>query len=267
MKIYAEITAIYLLLGLVVFASACGNTVKTASSEPEPVPIVPAVSAAAPEPLPISKIPNLQTELLDERHKKTEAPIGAFDFKNFTYPLPRGWQDADGKEAVLENGFRPMSEEPEQIGLSYVTTKFLDGDGDNQDEAFVILKIDTGGAAVPQLVYVFAWKDNEPQMIWYFRTGDRADGGLKDIRAENGEIVVELFGQDRYIIGELDTSKITGDEEQLCCPTFYTRSSYKWNGNMFRLSGKRLTFSVADKKAPPTENMGELIEKQNSGKK
>jgi hypothetical protein len=160
-----------------------------------------------------------------------------------------------------------MSEEPEQIGLSYVTTKFLDADGDGRDEAFVILKIDTGGAALPQLVYVFAWKDEAPQMIWYFRTGDRADGGLKDVRAENGEVVVELFGQDRYIIGELDTSKITGDEEQLCCPTFYTRSRYKWNGNIFRLSGKRQTFSVTDKQAPPIENMGELIEKQNSGKK
>jgi hypothetical protein len=182
--------------------------------------------------------------------------------------LPRGWQDSEG-EVVLVNGKRPMemTEEVERIGISYVTTKFFDVTADSQDEAFVVLKIETGGAAIPQIVYVFQWKDEKPEMIWYFRTGDRADGGLKDIRAENGEAVIELFGQDRYIVGELDTAKVTGDEEQLCCPTFYTKSRYKWNGNNFQLQGKRLTFSTVDKNAPPIENMAEWVEKQNSGKK
>ena len=104
-------------------------------------------------------------------------------------------------------------------------------------------------------------------MIWHFRTGDRADGGLKDIRVENGLAVVELFGQDRYILGELDTAKITGDEEQLCCPTHFTKSRYKWNGNVFRIEGKRLTYQTADPNAAPVENMIEVIEKQNGGKK
>jgi hypothetical protein len=272
MKIYARITATCLLLGLVIFASACGNTAEITPTETHAAPAASVETPRAPEPSPESKIPNLQTELLDARDKSTASPIGRFDFRNYTYPLPRGWQDSDGKDVVLENGARPMlmSEESERIGLSYVTTKFLDATGDGLEEAFVILKIETGGAAIPQLVYVFEWIDGEPEMIWYFRTGDRADGGLKDIRPENGEVTIELFGQDRYIIGELDTSKITGDEEQLCCPTYFTRSRYKWNGSMFRISGKRLTFSVADKTAPPVENMGEVVEKiakQNGGKK
>jgi hypothetical protein len=139
--------------------------------------------------------------------------------------------------------------------------------GDGVDEALVVIKIETGGSAIPQLVYLFAWKNNEPELIWHFRTGDRADGGLKNIRAENGEVVVELFGQDRYIVGELDTAKITGDEEQICCPTHFTLSRYKWNGSNFRLQGKRLTYSVADRTAPPIENMVEHVEKKNGGKK
>jgi len=206
--------------------------------------------------------PNLQAAILDDRYKTTDSPVGNFDFKNYEYPLPHGWEDADGKNAILENGLRRMSETEKKIGLSYVATKFFDVTGDGQDEAFVILKIDTAGSAIPQIVYIFTWKNDKPELIWYFRTGDRSDGGLKDVRVENGELVVELFGQDRFLLGELETSKITDDLEQICCPTFFTRTNYKWNGNVFRMQGKRLTFSIADKNAAPVENMGEVVERE-----
>jgi len=255
-----------LLFIQIVFCVACGGKAETAPNNVAPAPVATATPMSTPE---TSKIPNLQTELLDDRNKTTASPLGKFDFKNYKYPLPRGWQDSDGKEVELVDGKRPMemTEEVERIGLSYLTTKYFDATGDGQDEAFVILKIETGGGAIPQLVYVFTWKDDKPEMIWYFRTGDRADGGLKDIRAENGETVIELFGQDRYIVGELDTAKVTGDEEQLCCPTHFTKSRYKWNGSAFRIEGKRLTYLTADKNAPPIENMVEWVEKQNRGKK
>lgn len=269
MKIRTLFTAVFLLSIGILFSACAGGAVETASSEANVMPTVVVETPVPPETAPTPKIPNLQTELTDERNKTTQSPLGAFDFKNFKYPLPRGWQDSDGKEVELVDGKRPMemTEEVERIGLSYVTTKFLDATADGQDEAFVILKIETGGGAIPQIVYVFGWKDNAPELIWYFRTGDRADGGLKDIRVENGLTVVELFGQDRYILGELDTAKITGDEEQLCCPTHFTKSRYKWNGSAFRLEGKRLTYQTADASAAPVENMVEVVEKQNGGKK
>ncbi len=272
MKIRTHFTAVFLLSVNILFSACGGAAVETAANETNVMPTVTIetpVTPATPEPVPSPKIPNLQTELIDERNKTTASPLGAFDFKNFKYPLPRGWQDSDGKEVELVDGKRPMemTGEVERIGLSYVTTKFLDATSDGQDEAFVILKIETGGGAIPQIVYVFGWKDNAPELVWFFRTGDRADGGLKDIRMENGLVVVELFGQDRYILGELDTAKITGDEEQLCCPTHFTKSRYKWNGSAFRLEGKRLTYRTNDPNAAPVENMVEAVEKQNGGKK
>lgn len=207
------------------------------------------------------KLPNLQTEIFDGKNKTTASSLGKFDFKNYVYPLPHGWHDADGKEATLLNGGRRMSED--RIGLSYAATKFGDVTGDGEDEAFVILKIETAGSAIPQIVYIFTLLTDEPELIWYFRTGDRADGGLKDLRSEGGELVVELFGQDRYILGEVETSKITGDVEQLCCPIFFTRTRYKWNGKNFQLQGKRETFSIEDKSAPPVNNKNDaLIEEQ-----
>ncbi|MFN6965012.1 MAG: hypothetical protein ACK4S4_14780 [Pyrinomonadaceae bacterium] len=238
--------------------------------------------AAEPERSP-SPFPNLQAELLDERNRTTASPLANVDFKNHTYPLPRGWQNPDGSDLVLANGkIEPVSidtdidMEPEElaerkarrrIGASYVATKFFDATGDGQDEAVVILKIETTGSAIPQVVYIYEWRDGQPELIWYFRTGDRADGGLKDIRGEDGRLVVELYGQDRFLLGETETLKITGDEEQLCCPTHFTRTSYRWNGRNFQMQGKRLTFAVADPAAPPVENMAELIEKQKGAKR
>lgn len=225
-----------------------------------PPPTPEATAVPMPEASPSPKIPNLQTELLDVRNKTTVSPIGKIDFKNYTYPLPRGWQGAGGvAELTIENGIAPASQEDKQIGLSYVTAKYLDVTGDGQDEAFVILKIETAGAAIPQVVYVFEWQNNTPELIWYFRTGDRADGGLKDLRAENGELIVELYGQDRFVLGETETGKITGDEEQLCCPIFFTRTTYKWNGKNFLMQRKRLTFSVENPNTPPVENMADKV--------
>lgn len=260
--------------------SACQNRVETPPPAPEAT-----IAAAPPQPtaVPAPLIPNLQSELLDARDKTTASAIGNFDFKNYSYPLPHGWENPDGSDSTLVNGrLAPVSvatndemspddkadaKGRRRIGLSYVTTKYFDVTGDGEDEALVVLKIETAGSAIPQIVFVFTWKDGKPELIWPFRTGDRADAGLKDIRAENGELVVELYGQDRFLLGANETGKITNDREQLCCPTYFTRTRYKWNGKNFQLQGKRLTFLTADPKAPPAENLGEIVNtKENKSK-
>ena len=255
------------------FSSACVETGQNAGPTPEvrvaQTPAVNGLPRSSPE------IPNLQAEILDGRGKTTNSPLGKFDFRNFTYPLPRGWQNPDGSDLTLVDGHvgpvrKDLDDEmsPDEkaelkagrrIGMSYVTTKFLDVTGDGQDEAAVILKVETAGSAIPQIVYLFEWKDAAPALLKHFRTGDRADGGLKDIRVEGGELVLELYGQDRFLLGETETGKITGDEEQLCCPTFFTRTRYKWNGRDLLLQGKRLTYSIANPSAPPLENFGDIM--------
>ena len=266
-----------LIFSALVCALSCSVKVETNQNVNQGAAALPPPPTPETTPQPTPGIPNLQAELLDSRNKATTSPIGGFDFKNYTYELPRGWQNPDGStEITLTNGHiapvegktnsDDMSDEEKaearlnrRIGLSYVTTKYLDVTGDGQDEAIVILKIETGGSAIPQIGYVFEWKTGKPELIWPFRTGDRADGGLKDIRVENGLLTIELYGQDRFILGQTETGKITDDREQLCCPTFFTRTAYKWNGNAFLMQGKRLTFSVADPHAQAIENLGEKV--------
>lgn len=264
------------LLALALGAAACSRL--QTNSNPHPRPITEVQLSPSPSPSPTSAVPNLQAELLDDENTTTASPIGKFDFKNYTYELPRGWQNPDGTaDITLKNGKAapvggPVSEElsnearavakaERRIGMSYVTTKFFDVTSDAEDEAIVVLKVETGGSAIPQLVYVFEWKGGRPELIWTFRTGDRADGGLKHIRVEHGMLIVELYGQDRFILGQIETGKITDDLEQLCCPTHFTRSSYKWNGKNFLMQGKRLTYLVTDPKAAPIENLGDKVNK------
>ncbi|HMJ09286.1 MAG TPA: hypothetical protein VK468_09795 [Pyrinomonadaceae bacterium] len=277
---------VFFAIALLLFAVSCGGRADAVDTSQPASAAAPADTARGFDLLPkpdASQIPNLQAELLDERGKTTASPLGTFDFKNYTYPLPRGWQNPDSADMTLTNGrVAPVAVDTDlgmdpdelaerksrrRIGMSYVTTKFFDVTGDGQDEAFVVLKVETTGSAIPQIVYVYTWKDDKPELIWPIRTGDRADGGLKDLRGENGELVIELYGQDRFVLGDTETSKITDDEEQLCCPTYFTRSRYKWNGKDFLMQGKRLTFPTADPSQPPVENMMEIIEKQKGGKK
>ena len=262
----------------------CGTKVETNQNLNVPTAVVSPTEIPQPTVVPTPSIPNLQAELTDDRNKTTTSPIGNFDFKNYTYELPRGWQNPDGStDITLTNGkIAPIetavdedmdpekkaeAKQQRRIGMTYVTSKFLDVTGDGADEAIVVLKIETGGGAIPQIAYVFEWKGGKPELIWPFRTGDRADGGLKDLRSENGELVIELYGQDRFVLGQTETGKITGDEEQLCCPLFFTRSFYKWNGKNFLMQRKRLTYQVADMSAAPQENLGDIVNNPKNFKK
>jgi hypothetical protein len=279
-----EATAV-VAVTIVLLFTGCGTATGPVEKQLEVKAEAPSASltTSEPSPSPSPDFPNLQTEITDKRFVSTTSPIAAVDFRNHAYPLPRGWQNPDGSDAQLVDGRldpvavhlpEDISDEEKvklkserRIGLSYVTTRFLDVNFDGQDEAAVILKIETTGNAIPQIVYVYEFKDGGPEMMWYFRTGDRADGGLKDIRTQDRELVIELYGQDRFVLGEVETGKITGDEEQLCCPTHFTRSFYKWNGKHFLMQRKRLTFSISEPSNTPVENLGDIVNQKVPNKK
>lgn len=256
--------------------AACARQADISHAQPEQTPAPAQTYSPPPHPSPTaSAIPNLQSEFVNDKNSMSDSPLAKFDFKNFTYPLPRGWQNPDNSDVTLKNGVlapvsaninddmsddeKAQAKSERRIGMSYVTTKYVDVTGDGQDEALVVLKVETAGSAIPQFVYIYEWKNEKPELIWYFRTGDRADGGLKSMSVQNGLFVVELYGQDRFLLGATETGKITGDFEQLCCPNYFTRTYYKWNGKNFLMNKKRLTFSVADPNAPPDENLGEIV--------
>lgn len=194
------------------------------------------VEVPTPIPTPTEKglsAPNWKT--YQAEIEKNDEPIGKTDFANLTYQLPRGWQSAEHKEVKLENGKFPYSKE--SVGFFLKEVKFGDLTGDNKSEAIVVLGVVTGGLTNINIVYIF--QGDEPKIIWDFETGDKADGGLKDIKAENGELHLELFSKDRYIFQQKETQEVEDDMGiPPCCPKWFTKSRYKWNGKIFVIQGK-----------------------------
>ena len=99
---------------------------------------------------------------------------------------------------------------------------FGDVTGDGLEEAMVVLGIRNRGSAISDYVYIFSLEGSQLTVLWEFQTGDRADGGLRQVYAKDGELVVELFGNNRVVGHDL----LLGDEP-LCCPTSFTRSYYR----------------------------------------
>ena len=167
---------------------------------------------------------------------RSDLPIRKIDFRNFTYPWTEDLSTKDEKTFTLKNGELPY--EKEQIGVSLAKVEYGDLTEDGQEEALINLVVETGGTAIPNMVYIYTLENEKPRLIWNFETGDRADGGLKRVYAENGKMMVELFGDNKFENGEWKFGFPKGKFQGYCCPTTYTKIRFKWNGEEFAVEGK-----------------------------
>ncbi len=175
--------------------------------------------------------PNSETS-----REKLYSSIRKIDFKNFTYPWTKDLSTKDEKTFTLKDGEIPFEREG-QMGVSLAKIEYADVTGDGADEAILIISLETGGSAVPNIVYVYTVESEKPKLLWSFDTGDRAQGGLKRVYEENRRLVVETFGDNKFENDKWEfkfPKKIAG----YCCPTAYTKIRLKWNGEKFAVEGK-----------------------------
>ena len=151
-----------------------------------------------------------------------DAAIRLIDFANSAYPNFPDYSDSKATRITL----KPGEAVPSHVNYGDIT-------GDSEQEAMVVLPIESRGSAIPYYVYIFTMEKGKLTALWDFETGDRADGGLRRVYAENGQLVIELYGKDRTV-----GSQLYRGDEGLCCPTSFTRAKYKWNGNQFELVSK-----------------------------
>jgi hypothetical protein len=173
-----------------------------------------------------------------------KSPIRQVDFKNFTYPkLPTG--KCSMSEVRLINGRydapadiagkRPTVD-CWSVALGPIT--YGDVTGDGEEEAIVELYAEAGGTEASEDIYLYTLKGGNAALLWKFATGDRAEGGLRRIAAESGELVVELFG-----VGTAIGKKLYGTEDVgACCPKHFTRTKYRWVGTEFQQGGPEEVF-------------------------
>lgn len=188
---------------------------------------------------------------------KAKSPIRQVDFKNFTYPrLPTGKCSmaevhlVNGKYNAPEGiaGTRPAVD-CWSVALGPIT--YGDVTSDGEEEAIVELYAEAGGTEASEDVYIYTLKGGNAQLLWKFATGDRADGGLRHVTAENGKLVVELFG-----VGTAIGKKLYGTEEVgACCPKHFTRSKYKWDGTQFEQDGSKEVFENPSGSSAPVTSV------------
>lgn len=154
----------------------------------------------------------------------------------------------------LIHGIQKKTEE--QDGASIQKIEYGDANNDGAEDAIVSIVAETGGNCSCDMVYIYSLDDNKPKLLWAFGTGDRAEGGLKKIYAENGELVVQLFGDNKFENDKWKYSIAEGKFNGYCCPTTYTKIRFKWNGEKFIAQGKPELFDY-DWKAAQNINRSE----------
>ncbi|MFL6210031.1 MAG: hypothetical protein ACJ74W_14330 [Pyrinomonadaceae bacterium] len=182
------------------------------------------------------------TPVLPVAQASSPRSIRDIDFLNFSYPeLPTGncsmsrVRVRNGKYGSVENLSPSKIPSGSCWAVSVDRIEYGDVTGDGREEAMVVLYAELGGTSSSNDVFIYTLKGSKPVLLWKFATGDRAEGGLRKIYAENGKLVIELAGKNKFIGGDLYAEEVT--LTGACCPTVFTRTKYRWIQDRFRRSG------------------------------
>lgn len=156
-----------------------------------------------------------------------QTSIRDVDFNNFTYE-PEFCGGEDRRKLTVKNG--EFSEEKEVDGytdrtyFSVFGVTYGDLDKDGREEAVVASICNTGGTGNFTEAYVYTMKGGEPSLVVTLEGGDRAYGGIREIRIENGEMIVE--------------TNDPGEFGGACCPELIVTRTYKLKGGTLEETAK-----------------------------
>lgn len=217
---YAQMKYLLILL-LVVVSAACANDAHQLASSP--------------------------SNVTDTRSRKTPArsSMCSWDFANFTYPAHSALGDEESF-SLRQGRYESRGDNATSV---LTNTSCGDATGDGVEEAIVVIFLATGGTAKTHAVYVFSSENNKPKLLWSFLTGDRAAGGLRQVFAEDGELVVELYGENKEVSSDYSAGE---PGVGLCCPAHFTRARYQWRDGGFVRAGVQEVFPNPSGGAPVT---------------
>ena len=188
-----------------------------------------------------------------KENEKQAAGFGQIDFKNFTFPIKRGYP---GKSFLikLKDGVYKNYDENKQIGgdtFEIESVDFADVDGDGKKEAVVFLWTLQCGVSCDggsSLIYIYKMRRNKPALIWRVEAGSLAyGGGLKSFALNKSEMILELFN-DSYIRGVEVEAKDFDDCRMKFCATKFTRLNLQFDGQTF-IQKERTAFPFPEKTA------------------
>lgn len=128
------------------------------------------------------------------------ADIHKTDFRSFTYrPACADFESSEPNVPVTVTGGRFEGKTGTDLEGTYFEIQevvYGDLNGDGQDEAVVRTICNTGGTGQFDEGFVFGMKDGRPALLGRIQGGDRASGGVRCVRFEDGALKVERVGND-----------------------------------------------------------------------
>jgi len=151
--------------------------------------------------------------------------IRKIDFKNFTYePFCIG---DEKRKITVKNGEYTLNKGDDRLYFTVTSVTYGDLNGDQIEDAMVLTSCNTGGTGQFSEGFIYGIKDGKPELLSRIEGGDRADGGLRSAKVENGLLVVERNG--------------AGPNGGACCPEFVVTSKYKLEGKTLKQIGGDVT--------------------------
>jgi hypothetical protein len=91
--------------------------------------------------------------------------------------------------------------------------------GDGSEEAAVQVHYTMGGSGSFTGVFVYTLQVESPKLMGTVKGGDRAQGGIKSVRIQNGQLIVESYGPD--------------EQGCMACYGSVATTRYEWLGGSF----------------------------------
>lgn len=163
---------------------------------------------------------NAKTETADAG-AKAQNEIRKVDFKNFTYEPYCAGEDA--AKITVKKGEYALDKGDDKLFFNVFEVSYGDLNGDGSEEAVILTTCNTGGTGQFSEGFVYSMKDGKIEFLTRIEGGDRAYGGLRSAKVENGLLVV----------GRNDV----GEQGGACCPEFVVTSKYKLEGKTLKQTG------------------------------
>ncbi|MBS1792663.1 MAG: hypothetical protein JSS81_02345 [Acidobacteria bacterium] len=143
------------------------------------------------------------------------------DFKNYTYEPSCAYDDP--KKITVKKGEYTRDKGDDKMFFSVESVNYGDLTGDKIEEAVVVTVCNTGGTGNFSEGFIYTLKDGKPELLSRIEGGDRADGGIRSAKVENGLLVVDRN----------DPGKNGG----ACCPEAAIKSKYRLEGKTLKQVG------------------------------
>lgn len=157
-----------------------------------------------------------------EANAKVQDEIRKVDFKNFTYTPYCA--DEETTKVTVKKGEYSLDKGDDKLFFNINNITYGDLNGDNSTDAVILSNCNTGGTGQFSEGFIYGMKNGKPELLARIPGGDRADGGLRSAKVENGLLVVDAN----------DNSQGGG----ACCPEYAVTTKYRLEGKTLKEVGK-----------------------------